>query len=125
MKILESGNFVWNDAHHHRAAATLLENIYAKARHTRDAIREIRRSVFFEHSNGRLVLAHDVVGDVGGVLRGEALQPLVLQLDELAVYFDLRCAAGRKNQVTYLGVGLQHRGDKLCRVNGSLYGGWR
>src|ERR1700730_15788389 len=104
MQVQEAGNLVWDNAHHHRAASSLLEDIYAEARHTSDSIGKIRGSILFEHPNGRFVLAHDVVGDVAGVLGGEALQSLVLQLQELAVDFDLRRAPRRENQITHLRV---------------------
>jgi hypothetical protein len=69
MKVLETRNFVWDDAHHHGAASALFENIHAETRHACDSIGQIRRSILLEHPNGRFVFAHDVVSDVTGVLR--------------------------------------------------------
>ena len=67
-----------------------------------------------------LIFAHDVVGDGLGVRGCEALQALVFELDELATDFDLGGAAGRKDKVADMPIGLEHGGDELSGVNNAL-----
>jgi len=44
------------------------------------------------------------------------------KLDQLAGYFDLPAPGRRKNQITHLRVGLQHRGDELRCADRSCAG---
>ncbi len=120
MQLLESGDFVRNDTHYNGAASALLENIYPETRDARDSVGKVRRAILLELANRRLVFSHDVVGDRLRVLRTETLQSFVFELRELAADFDLRSAAGRENQVADVRAGLQHGGDQLRRVDGSL-----
>ncbi len=120
IQLLESGDFVGNDAHHYGAASALPKDIYTETRHTRNSIGQIRGAILLKFSCRGFVLGHDVIGDKSGVLSSETLELLVLQLDQLAVHFDLRGAPGRKYQVTYVRLGLEHGRDELRSVDGSL-----
>jgi len=123
MELVKSWNLVWNDPHDDGATAALLENIDAKPGNSGDSVRKIGGAFLLELPDSRFILTHDFVSDVVGVLRGQALETLEHQLDQLAGYFDLRRPAGRKNQITHLRVGLQHRGDELRCADRSLCGG--
>jgi len=123
MELVKSWNLVWNDPHDDGATAALLENIDAKPGNSGDSVGKIGGAFLLELPDSRFILTHDFVSDVVGVLRGQALETFERQLDQLAGYFDLRRPAGRKNQITHLRVGLQHRGDELRCADRSLCGG--
>ena len=95
MEFIKSWNLVWNDAHDDGATAALLENIDAEPGNSCDSVRKIGGAFLFELPDRRFILAHDFVSDVAGILRGQALQTFVLQLDQLAGYFDLRARPGK------------------------------
>ena len=120
IQLLESGNFVGNDAHHDGAASALPEDIDTESRHARNSIGQIRGAILLKFPCRAFVLGHDIIGDKSRVLSGETLEPLVLQLDQLAAHFDLRGAPGGKYQVTYVCPGLEHGRDELRSLDGSL-----
>lgn len=70
------------------------------------------------------VFAHQIARKDVRILRSEAFEPFELQLDKLTADFDLRRAARRKNQVAYMPMGFQHRGDELRRVKFALPWGY-
>ncbi len=113
----ESGNIVGDDAHNDGAGTALLENVDAESGDAGDSIREVCRTVGFQFASGRFIFAHDVVGQERSVLRSEALQSLKFEFDELAADFHLRRAARGKDQVTDVGVTLQHRRHQLRGMN--------
>ena len=114
-------NLVGYDAHNDGATAALAKNIYAEASHAGYAVGEVRGAVLFQLAQGRFVFAHDVIGDAHGVLRGEGLEAFVLQLHQLAVHFNLRSAAWRKNKIADVAMGFNHGANEL----GGLNDAWR
>src|SRR5213592_864026 len=108
MQLIESGDFVRDDAHDDGATSSLLEDVYAETRHARDSVGKIRGAILLELARRRLVFSHNVVGDGESVLQTYTLQSFIFELHELAAHFDLRGAAGRENQVANVRAGLQH-----------------
>src|ERR1700693_649088 len=110
-------NLIGNDAHNDGATAALAKNIYAEASHAGYAVGEVSGAVLFQLTQGRFVLAHDVIGDAHGVLRGEGLEAFVLELDQLTVHFNLRGAARRENKIADVAMRFNHRANELSGLN--------
>src|SRR6267143_4141186 len=99
MELIKSWNLVWNDPHDDGATAALPENIDAKPGNSCDSVGKIGRAFLLELPDSHFTLTHDFASDVVGFLRGQALEAFVLQMHQLAGYFDLRRTARRENQI--------------------------
>src|ERR1700719_3310964 len=121
VQLFKVRNLIGNDAHNDGATAALAKNVYTEASHAGYSVGEVGRAILLELAQGCFVLAHDVIGDAHGVMGGEGLEAFVLQLHQLAVHFNLRSAAGRKNKIADVAMRFNHGANKL----GGLNDAWR
>src|SRR5438445_11884776 len=99
---LKARNCVGNYAHHDGVTSTLPENIDAESAHRRDGVGEVGGAFSFQLVPSVTEGSDQIVGDLAGVLRREALEPLNFQFHKLAAALDLRGVTRRENQIAHL-----------------------
>src|SRR5260370_21887937 len=124
VQIFEAGNIVGNHAHDDGVSSTLPENVDAKSADCRDGIGKVGRALLFQSLSGIRLRANQIIGDLQGVLRREALESLKFQFHKLAAGLDLWRVARRENQVADVFAAFQHRGDEWRSRYGGRGGVW-
>src|SRR5271168_3374288 len=111
-KRTESWNDRGNYAHDNRATAALDKNVHAKARHSRQAVRNVAGTLLAKRGQSLFVGANEISGDAASVVRRKYAAALDFNRRELSVNFYLRRTARRKNQIADLLGRAQHAGQK-------------
>ncbi len=119
-QVLETWNPVGDDAHDDGAGTTLAEDVDAEARGVFEAVREVGGAALLKRLGRVLIFAEEKFGDLVGVAGDQTLEALEFQFDELAADFDLRRAAGGKDEVAHVLAGFQHGSDELRHVEAAL-----
>src|SRR5208283_1305815 len=119
-QIGETRDAVGDDAHDDGATAALAEDVDAEARGVFEAVGKIGGAVEFEFLGGVFIFADQGSGDLFGVAGDQAFEALEFEFDELPADFDLRRAAGGKDEVADVLAGLEHGGDELRNVETAL-----
>ena len=106
-KTIERGNCLGDRAHHHGTRAALAEHVHAKAPDAGNSAGKVGRSGLIQMLQAVLAVANQIARNPDGVVGAEAIQPVECQLNQFAIYFNLRQAPWRKNQIADLRMGFR------------------
>ena len=101
VKSFEIRDVVRDHPHHDGDAASLCEYVHAESRELWQAVRNVAGAFLSQLVQRVRILGNQVIANSLCVVRAQHADSRDLQLRKLSADFDLRRAAGRKNQVAY------------------------